>query len=42
MEVGGSLQSVEPHVENPHESALFNEYPTFAKNHHAVSFLPGS
>lgn len=33
------LVGIEPHVENPHESALFNAYPTFAGNHHAVSFL---
>lgn len=33
------LVGIEPHVENPHESALFNAYPTFAANHHAVAFL---
>lgn len=31
--------ALEPHVENPHESAIFNNFPTFAKNHHAVEFL---
>lgn len=33
------LVGIEPHVENPHESALFKKYPSFHGNHHAVSFL---
>jgi chemotaxis protein MotA len=33
------LIGVESHVERPEESELFKKYPTFAKNHHAVSFL---
>ena len=31
--------ALEQHIENPHESALFQRFPTFAKNHHAVEFL---
>lgn len=31
--------SVEAHIENPHESTLFNNFPAFAHNHHAVTFL---
>ena len=31
--------SIEAHIENPHESSLFNAYPTVAHNHHAVTFL---
>jgi chemotaxis protein MotA len=30
--------ALEKHVENPHESDLFQKYPTFANNHHAVDF----
>jgi len=31
--------ALEQHIENPHESALVQRFPTFAKNHHAVEFL---
>jgi chemotaxis protein MotA len=31
--------ALESHVDNPHESALFQAYPGFAKNHEAVEFL---
>jgi chemotaxis protein MotA len=31
--------ALEQHIENPHDSALFQRFPTFAKNHHAVEFL---
>lgn len=31
--------AIEAHIENPHDSELFNRFPTFAKNHHAVEFL---
>ncbi len=31
--------ALEVHVENPHDSALFNAFPTFAKDHHAVEFM---
>ncbi len=30
---------LEPHIENPDESSLFNAFPTFAANHHAVEFV---
>jgi chemotaxis protein MotA len=33
------LVGIESHVENPEESELFRKYPSFHKNHHAVSFL---
>ncbi|WP_075215911.1 flagellar motor stator protein MotA [Mongoliimonas terrestris] len=33
------LMQVEPHIENPEESPLFNAFPTFAANHHAVEFV---
>lgn len=33
------ILALEQHVENPKESALFNAFPTFAKNHHAVEFV---
>lgn len=33
------LVGIEGHIEDPHTSELFNKYPTFSKNHHAVSFL---
>ena len=31
--------AIEAHIENPHESELFNRFPTFAQNHHAVEFM---
>ena len=31
--------ALEAHIENPENSAIFNEFPSFAKNHHAVDFL---
>lgn len=31
--------AIEAHIENPHDSELFNRFPTFAKNHHAVEFM---
>ncbi|NNG04000.1 MAG: flagellar motor stator protein MotA [Inquilinus sp.] len=33
------MLALEPHVENPEESALFNAFPTVANNHHALTFL---
>jgi chemotaxis protein MotA len=33
------ILALEQHIENPHESALFNKFPTFANNHHAVEFV---
>ncbi|OFZ17615.1 MAG: flagellar motor stator protein MotA [Bdellovibrionales bacterium GWA2_49_15] len=32
-------QEIEKHIENPHESALFQKFPLIAKNHHLVAFL---
>lgn len=34
----GSL-ALETHVENPEESTIFQEFPTFAADHHAVEFM---
>ena len=31
--------AIEAHIENPHDSAMFNNFPSFAHNHHAVVFL---
>ncbi|MGE4313083.1 MAG: flagellar motor stator protein MotA [Pseudobdellovibrionaceae bacterium] len=31
--------AMEAHIENPHDSTLFNNFPKFSKNHHAVTFL---
>lgn len=31
--------AIEAHIENPHDSTLFNAYPTVAHNHHAVVFI---
>ena len=33
------MLAIEPHIENPSESTLFNAFPTFAANHHAVEFV---
>jgi chemotaxis protein MotA len=33
------MTAIEPHIENPSESTLFNAFPTFAANHHAVEFV---
>jgi len=33
------ILALEQHIENPRESALFNRFPTFANNHHAVEFV---
>lgn len=30
---------IEPHIEDPANSTLFNAFPTFASNHHAVEFV---
>lgn len=32
------ILALEPHIENPHDSAIFARFPTFAANHHAVEF----
>jgi chemotaxis protein MotA len=31
--------ALEAHIENPHDSTLFNNFPSFAHNHHATTFL---
>lgn len=31
--------SMEQHIENPHESALINKYPSFAAHHHGLAFF---
>ena len=33
------MLAIEPHVDNPEESALFQNYPKFMANHHAVEFI---
>jgi chemotaxis protein MotA len=33
------LVGIEPHVEDPHNSEIFKQYPSFHGNHHAVDFL---
>lgn len=38
MKSKGMLE-MEGHIENPHESSLFSQYPGFVHNHHAVDFL---
>ncbi|MDJ0683305.1 MAG: flagellar motor stator protein MotA [Alphaproteobacteria bacterium] len=38
MKQKGAL-ALEQHVENPHESALFSEFPKFHADHHAVDFF---
>jgi len=31
--------ALEGHIENPHESTVFNQYPGFAGDHHALEFM---
>jgi chemotaxis protein MotA len=38
MKAKGVL-AIEQHIENPHDSALFQQFPKFHHNHHAVEFL---
>lgn len=33
------LVGIEAHVENPEQSEIFNQFPSFKNNHHAVAFL---
>ena len=33
------MLALEPHVENPHESTLFQQFPKFIGDHHATEFL---
>lgn len=39
LERGKGSLALEPHVENPHKSTLFAQFPGFHANHHAVTFL---
>lgn len=34
-----SMIAIEPHIENPNESSIFQKYPTFLSNHVAVDLL---
>lgn len=36
------LLALEPHLANPHDSAIFHKYPLIAKNHHITEFICGS
>ena len=36
------VMALEPHFENPHESAIVSKYPKFLGRHHAVDFLADS
>jgi chemotaxis protein MotA len=31
--------AIEPHIDKPHESSLFHNYPKFSHDHHALEFL---
>ncbi|ARN85128.1 flagellar motor stator protein MotA [Candidatus Nucleicultrix amoebiphila] len=33
------MLALEAHIENPHESKLFNQFPKFMQEHHALTFL---
>lgn len=33
------MLAIEAHIENPHESSIFKQFPRFLHNHHAVDFL---
>ncbi len=33
------ILALEQHIENPEQSSIFERFPTFMKNHHAVEFL---
>ncbi len=36
------LLAIEPHISNPHESSIFNRYPTISHNHHSTEFVKGA
>lgn len=36
------IVSLESHVSNPHESAIFEKYPRISKNHHVTEFICGA
>ncbi len=33
------MLAIEPHVENPHESSIFQQFPNILKDHHVVDFI---
>ncbi|QIG79724.1 flagellar motor stator protein MotA [Stakelama tenebrarum] len=35
----GGATAIEPHLDNPHESSLFQPYPRIVKDHHLVEFI---
>ena len=35
------MLALEPHLNDPHHSSIFEKYPTIAKNHHVTEFLCG-
>jgi chemotaxis protein MotA len=34
--------ALEPHLSNPHDSSIFNKYPSIGKNHHTTKFICSS
>lgn len=36
------LLAIEPHISNPHDSAIFNRYPSISHNHHSTEFVRGA
>lgn len=36
------LLALEPHLSNPHDSAIFHKYPLISKNHHVTEFICGA
>lgn len=36
------LLALEPHLSNPHDSAIFNRYPKISHNHHITEFIRGA
>jgi chemotaxis protein MotA len=36
------LMMLEPHLTEPHQSAIFSKYPKLSNNHHVINFLSGA
>lgn len=36
------MLALEPHLSNPHDSAIFSKYPTISKNHEVTHFIVGA
>jgi chemotaxis protein MotA len=36
------LMALDSHINEPHDSAIFNKYPRIAKNHHVTNFICGA